>query len=147
MKSKGSRLSSGGIDGNPKLDTFELDRDHMVDHPAGAHYILWNGPAFLDVGMPDGGFVRFAVASLTPQWTALLDPQGNSLPVAVRFDGYAVSVCWLPYDGPNARPPAPTGDRLSDTDYAAALQKMSATRHRGLIDAAMGIGGWSRRSR
>jgi hypothetical protein len=32
---------------------------------------------------------------------------------------------------------------LSDTDYAAALQKLSATRYQGLMDAAWGIGGWS----
>ena len=43
--------------GNPELNTIELSRDHMVDHPVGAHYVLWNGPAFLDVGVPGGGFV------------------------------------------------------------------------------------------
>jgi hypothetical protein len=32
---------------------------------------------------------------------------------------------------------------LSDADYAAALQKLSATRYQGLMDAAWGIGGWS----
>jgi hypothetical protein len=57
----------------------------MVDHPAGAHYVLWNGPDFLDVGVPAGGFVRFALANLTPQWTLLMDAQHQQLPVAVRY--------------------------------------------------------------
>jgi hypothetical protein len=52
---------------DPELDVFYLGQDNMVDHPAGAHYVLWNGPAFLDVGVPAGGFVRFPVANLTPQ--------------------------------------------------------------------------------
>jgi len=52
--------SADGITGDPELDIIHLGRDHMVDHPAGAHYVLWNGPAFLDVGVPAGGFVRFA---------------------------------------------------------------------------------------
>jgi len=32
---------------------------------------------------------------------------------------------------------------LSDADYAVALQKPSATRYEGLMNAAWGIGGWS----
>jgi len=68
-------------------DIINLSPDHMVDHPAGAHYVLWNGSDFLDVGVPAGG--------------------------------------------------------LSDADYAAALQKHSATRYQCLMDAAWGIGGWS----
>ena len=115
----------------------------MVDHPAGAHYVLWNGPAFLDVGVPAGGFVRFAIASLPPQWTLLLDAQHRQLPIAVRYDGVSLAIWWLPYDGPGARTNAQTGGGLSDADYAAALQKLSATRYEGLMNAAWGIGGWS----
>jgi hypothetical protein len=115
----------------------------MVDHPAGAHYVLWNGPAFLDVGVPAGGFVRFALANLTPQWTLLMDAQHRQLPVAVRYDGRSLGIWWLPYDGPGARPDAQTAGGLSDADYAAALQKLSATRYQGLMDAAWGVGGWS----
>ena len=124
-------------------DIINLSPDHMVDHPAGAHNVLWNGPAFLDVGVPAGGFVRFALANLTPQWTLLMDAQHQQLPVAVRYDGRSLAIWWLPYDGPGARPDAQTGGGLSDTDYAAALQKLSATRYQGLMDAAWGIGGWS----
>jgi len=32
---------------------------------------------------------------------------------------------------------------LSDADYAAALQHLSAARYRGLMDAAWDVGGWS----
>ena len=42
--------SADGATGDPELDIIHLSPDHMVDHPAGAHYALWNGPAFLDVG-------------------------------------------------------------------------------------------------
>jgi len=119
---------------------INLSPDHMVDHPAGAHYVLWNGPDVLDVGVPAGGFVRFALANLTPQWTLLMDAQ---LPVAVRYDGRSLAIWRLPYDAPGARAAAQTGAGLSDTDYAAALQKLSATRYQGLMDAAWGIGGWS----
>jgi hypothetical protein len=129
--------------GDPGSDIINLSPDHMVDHPAGAHYALWNGPSFLDIGVPAGGFVRFALANLTPQWTLLMDAQHRQLPVAVRYDGRSLAIWWLPYDGPGARPDAQTGGGLSDTDYAAALQKLSATRYQGLMDAAWGIGGWS----
>jgi hypothetical protein len=108
--------SADGITGDPELDIIHLGRDHMVDHPAGAHYVLWNGPAFLDVGVPAGGFVRFAVANLTTQWTLLMDPQGRQLPVAVRNDGPGLAIRWLPYDGPGARPAARVGRRLSDAE-------------------------------
>jgi hypothetical protein len=67
--------SADGTTGDPELDIIHLSQDHMVDHPAGAHYALWNGPAVLDAG--------------------------------------------------------------------AALQKISATRYQGLMDAAWGVGGWS----
>ncbi len=124
---------------DPGFDVINLSPDHMVDHPAGAHYVLWNGPAFLDVGVPAGGFVRFALANLT----LLMDAQHGQLPVAVRYDGRSLAIWWLPYDGPGARPNAQAGGGLSDADYAAALQKLSATRYQGLMDAAWGIGGWS----
>ena len=103
-------------------DIINLSPDHMVDHPAGAHYVLWNGPAFLDVGVPAGGFVRFALANLAPQWTLLMDAQHQQLPVAVRYDGRSLAIWWLPYDGPGARPDAQTGGGLSDADYAAACK-------------------------
>jgi hypothetical protein len=130
--------------GDPGIDIINLSPDHMVDHPSGAHYVLWNGPAFLDVGVPAGGFVRFALANLTPQWTLLVDEQHQQLPVAARYDGRSLAIWWLPYDGPGARAPdAQIGGGLTDADYAAALQKLSATRYQGLMDAAWGIGGWS----
>lgn len=88
--------------GDPGLDIINVSQDHMVDHPAGAHYVLWNGPAFLDVGVPAGGFVRFALANLTPKWTLLTEYQ--QLPVATRDDGRGLAICRLPYDGPGARP-------------------------------------------
>ena len=132
-----------GITGDPELDIIDLSQDHMVDHPKGAHYVLWNGPAFLDVGVPAGGFVRFAVANLTEQWTLLMDGQGQPLPVAARYDGRDLAIVWLPYDGPGAAPAAPVEGGLSDADNAAALQNISATRYQGLMDAACGIGGWS----
>jgi hypothetical protein len=125
----------------PELHIINLPPDHMVDHPAGAHSVLWNGPAFLDVGVPAGGFVRFALANLPPQWTLLKDEQNRQLPVAARYDGRSLMICWLPYDGPGARKGAQTGGGMSDADRAAALQKLSATRHEGLINAARGIGG------
>jgi len=129
--------------GDPGLDIINLIPDHMVDHPAGGHYVLWNGPAFLDVGVPAGGFVRFTIADLTSQWTLLIDAQQQQLPLAVRYDGRSLAIWWLPYDGPGARSDAQSGRGLSDADYAAALQKLSATRYQGLMDAAWGIGGWS----
>jgi hypothetical protein len=128
---------------NPGFDVINLSQDHMVDHPAGAHYVLWNGSAFLDVGVPSGGFVRFALVNLTPQWTLLVDEQGQQLPVAARYDGRELAIHWLPYDGPGVRPAGQTGSHLSDSDYAAALQNISATRYQGLMDAARGIGSWS----
>ena len=115
----------------------------MVDHPAGAHYVLWNGPAFLDVGVPGGEFIRFAVANLTTKWTLLLDAQSHPLPVAVRQDGRGLAIWWLPYYGPGAHPAAQSRGGLSDADYAAALQNISATRYQGLMNSAWGIGGWS----
>lgn len=135
--------SADAISGDPELDIIHLGRDHMVDHPAGAHYVLWNGPAFLDVGVPGGDFVRFAVANLPAQWTLLLDAQGLPLPVAARSDGGGLAIWWLPYDGPGPRPAAPIGSGMSDIDRALALQKLSQTRYQGLMDAAWGIGGWS----
>lgn len=133
-----------GSDLAPRM--IDLSPDHMVDHPAGAHYVLWNGPAFLDVGVPSGGSVRFAVASLVPQWTRLADGD-QPLPIAARYDGRHLRVWWLPYDGPGARPEGQANDEsgngLTDLDYAAALQRLSATRFQGLMDAARGIGGWS----
>jgi hypothetical protein len=135
--------SADDITGDPELNVIDLGRDHMVDHPAGAHYVLWNGPAFLDVGVPAGGFVRFAVANLTTQWTLLLDTQNQPLPIAVRHAGNGLQICWLPYDGPGTRPAAQAGRAMSDADYAAVLQNISTTRYRGLMDAAWGIGGWS----
>ena len=130
-------ISEKGED--PELHIINLSRDHMVDHPAGAHYVLWNGPAFLDVGVPAGGFVRFALANLPPQWTLLVDQQNRQLPVAVRYDGRSLMICWLPYHGPGARKGAQTRGGMSDADYAAALQKLSATRYEGLMNAARGI--------
>ena len=115
----------------------------MVDHPAGAHYALWNGPAFLDIGVPTGGSVRYAVASLPTQWTLLLDAESQPLPLAVRSGLRGLEVWWLPYSGPGARTDTPAGSTLSDADYATALQKLSTTRYQGLMDAAWGIGGWS----
>jgi hypothetical protein len=84
--------------GDPGVDIINLSPDHMVDHPSGAHYVLWNGPAFLDVGVPAGGFVRFALANLTPQWTLLVDEQHQQLPVAARYDGRSLAIWWLPYE-------------------------------------------------
>lgn len=129
--------------GEPGPDIINLSPDQMVDHPAGAHYALWNGPNFLDVGVPSGGFVRFALSNLKPQWTLLEDAEHHQLPLAVRYDGHSVSVWWLPYDGPGARPEAQTERGMSETDYAQALQNLSTTRYHGLMDAAWGIGGWS----
>ena len=135
--------STGGITGNPEIDIIEMSPNHMVDHPAGAHYVLWNGPAFLDVGVPTGEFVRFAVTSLTMQWMLLVDAQGRPLPVTARYDGRCLAIWWLPYDRPGTHPPAQIRKGLSDADYASALQNISATRFQGLMDAAWGIGGWS----
>jgi hypothetical protein len=115
----------------------------MVDHPAGAHYVLWNGPAFLDVGVPEGGFVRFAVADFTTQWTLLVNTQHMPLPMAVRYTGEGLEICWLPYDGPNPRQDARIRSGLSDADYALTLQKISTTRYQSLMNTAWGIGGWS----
>ena len=135
--------SVDGITADPELDIIHLNRDHMVHHPARSHYVLWNGPAFLDVGVPAGGFVRFAVAHLTTQWAVLMDGQGQALPVATRYDGRGLAISWLPYEGPGKRPAAQIGSGLSDADLAAALEKLSATRYEGLKAAAWGIGGWS----
>lgn len=133
--------------GDPELDIIELSRDHMVDQPAGGHYVLWNGPAFLDVGLPSGEFVRFALANLTPQWTLLVDGQGLPLPVAALYDGQRLAIWWLPHESssthPATHPAKPARGGMSDADYAAALQKISATRYQGLMNAAWGIGGWS----
>jgi hypothetical protein len=112
----------------------------MVDHPAGAHYVLWNGPAFLDVGVPSGGFVRFPLANVPPQWMVLFDTQRRQLPVAVFYDGRSLAICWLPYDGPGARSAARTGRGLTDADYAKALQDLSTKRYESLMNTARSIG-------
>src|SRR5262245_1527925 len=52
-------------------------------------YVLWYGPAFLDVGSPAGRFVPYALANLTPQWTMLVDAQHQPLLVAVLYDGHS----------------------------------------------------------
>ena len=135
--------SKEGTARGPERDIIELSRDHMVDHPAGAHYVLWNGPAFLDVGVPTGDFVRFAVADLTERWTLLADAQGQPLPVAARYDGRSVAIWWLPDPEHRPRPATTAGAGASGVDYAAALQNLSATRYKGMMDAAWGIGGWS----
>ena len=77
-------------------------------------------PAFLDIGVPTGEFVRFGVANLTPQWTLLADAEGRPLPVAARYDGLGLAIWWLPYDGPGARTAAQIGSGMTDADYAAA---------------------------
>ena len=120
----------------PDVALVELSQDHMVDHPAGAHYVLWNGPALLDVGLPAGNFVRFSVVALTPQWSLLLDAQGIPLPVAVRRSERGVAVRWLPYDGP-----VPKRGTMSDAEYLKALQNISAARYQGLMSTARGING------
>jgi hypothetical protein len=135
--------SGDGTAGNAEPNIIYLSPDHMVNHPAGAHFALQNGPAFLDVGVPAGGFVRYAIANLTAQWTLLLDAENRPLPVAVRSGSGGLEIWWLPYDGPGARTDTQVGSGLSDADYAAALQKLSTTRYQGLMDAAWGIGGWS----
>jgi len=135
--------SGDGTAGNAEPSIIYLSPDHMVDHPAGAHYALQNGPAFLDIGVPTGGFVRYAVANLTAQWTLLLDAENRPLPVAVRSGSGGLEIWWLPYDGPGARTDTRVVSRPSDADYAAALQKLSTTRYHGQMDAAWGIGGWS----
>ena len=127
----------------PPLNVVQLIEGHMIDHPAGAHTVVWNGPMVLDVGLPEGGFVRFPVANFTPQWALLADSQGRQLPIAVRRDTYGLAVCWLPYDGPPARSTAIPAGGMSDAQLGAALQKLSATRYEGLMNAAWGIGGWS----
>jgi hypothetical protein len=124
-------------------DTIALSRDHMVDHPSGAHYALWNGPAFLDIGRPAGDFVRFAVADLPERWTLLTDGEGRPLPVAARADRGGVAIWWLPDPDRPAPPSGASANAASGVDYAAALQRISATRYQGLMDAAWGIGGWS----
>ena len=127
-------LTSGPAATQPRQPaTLVLSQDHMVDHPAGAHTVTWNGPAFLDVGLPTGSFVRFPVAGLTPQWSLLLDARGAALPIAVRRDGSGVAVLWLPYDGP-----APPRGNLSDAEYLKALQNISASRYQGLMSTARG---------
>jgi hypothetical protein len=135
--------SAHGAAENPELNIVNLSPDHMVDHPAGAHYALWNGPAFLDIGLPSGEFVRFSVAGLPAQWTLLMDEQGAPLPVAARRDGHGLAIWWLPWDGPRARTAAQVAGGMNDADYAAALQKLSQTRYQGLMNAAWGIGGWT----
>ena len=98
--------------------------------------MLWNGPAFLDVGVPGGGFVRFPVASLKPQWTRLLDAQGRPLPVAARYGGGRdLAIQWLPYDGP-----LPPKSKLTDEDYRKALESSSKMRYDSLMNSARGIG-------
>src|SRR5262249_4193754 len=119
--------------GDPRPQIINLSEGHMVDHPAGAHYALWNGPAFLDVGVPAGGFVRFALANLTPQWTLLVDAQNRQLPTAVLYDRRGLAILWLPYDGPGARTNAQTGSKLTDADYAEALQKISGMRYQSMM--------------
>lgn len=130
--------SVDGITADPELDIIHLDRDHMVDHPTRAHYVLWNGPAFLDVGVPAGGFVRFAVAHLTTQWAVLMDGQGQALPVATRYDGRGLAIYWLPYEGPGKRPAAQIGSGLSDADLEAAAGKTLGDVLRGLEGCCVG---------
>jgi hypothetical protein len=116
----------------PQPEVFELARDHMVDHPAGGHSVLWNGPAFLDVGTPTGGFVRLPVTNLPPQWTLLLDSQRRPLPVAVLYmPGRGMAIRWLPYAGP----PKANGT-LTDKDYVDVLQSLSTTRYQTLMGTA-----------
>ena len=110
----------------------------MVDHPSGAHSVLWNGPAFLDVGVPEGGFVRFAVANVTTQWTQL-NAGGHPLPVAVRYDGRGLVIRWLPYDGPGRSPAAQIGKGMSDADVAAGLRKLSETNFEASMNTARNL--------
>jgi hypothetical protein len=135
--------SSDSRSGDPNPDIIELNQDFMVDHPAGGYNVVWNGPAFLDVGKPSGEFVRFALANLKPQWTLLVDEQGSPLPVAARYSERRLAIWWLPYEGSPTQPTEQASGGMSDADYAAALQNISATRYQGLMDAAWGIGGWS----
>lgn len=65
----------------------------MVDHPSGAHYALWNGPACLEIGRASGELVRFAVADLPQRWTLLTDGEGHALPVAARADRGGIAIC------------------------------------------------------
>jgi len=129
------------------MEVVHLDEGFMVDHPAGAHYALLNGPAFLDIGIPGGDFVRFPVAGLTSQWALLQDPTGQPLPVSARMDGNGVWVMWWPFRGPGLHAPstAPGQGAPTDADYARALQNISSARHRAAMDAAMAIGGWHRK--
>lgn len=77
----------GPIDQHPLQ--FQIHRDHMESHPSRAgYYALWNGPAFLDVGLPyGGGFARFPLSAFpNGTWIDLQDQQGQPLPLAVYID-------------------------------------------------------------
>ena len=80
--------------GDPGLDIINLSQDHMVDHPAGAHYVLWNRPAFLDVGICACGRVcplcdRQPDAAVdTVAELAAVPPA----PVAARYDGRGLAI-------------------------------------------------------
>lgn len=110
----------GARQANAQTDIIQLGLGEMVDHPAGAHSVVWNGPAFLDVGVPAGGIVRIAVANLPPQWTLLRDAQGQPLPIAARYDRSGLTIRWLPYDGPGRRPTPQFGGGPSGADSDAA---------------------------
>ena len=113
------------------VTVVELGRDFMIKNPPGTHSVTWNGPLFLDVGTPLGRFERFPVASVTFNWSRLLDSQGRPLPIAVRTDGRRIFVAWLPYEGP----PAPRGS-VTDGDVSRTLQNISNLRFQSMMNTA-----------
>ena len=75
---------------------FQLVQDHMEMHPTrDGYFALWNGPVFLDVGLPFGGSQRFSLAAFpNGMWVALQDQRGQPIPLAIYIDQGAVRGKW-----------------------------------------------------
>jgi hypothetical protein len=86
------------IDQNP-MEVLLPWPGHMVDHPQRrGYYVLWNGPMFLDVGIPFSGgfgFERFPLANFPNGiWVDLQDQRGQPIPVSVLVDRGAIRIRW-----------------------------------------------------
>jgi hypothetical protein len=83
---------------DPHPAEFQIVRDHMENHPSRTgYYVLWNGPMFLDVGLPFGqNFARFTLAAFpNGTWIDLQDLQGRPIPVSIRIDQGIIWARWL----------------------------------------------------
>lgn len=109
----------------------EAPQDRMILDPTEAYYLVWNGPAVVDVGVPGQvPFARYSLAGLLrPGWTQLLGPGNQPLPINVQFDGRTPLVAWFTDSGtvpqPSQSGPTPADlQRLLDLNKALSDQRI-----------------------